>query len=108
MHDVYTQGVSQNKHDYDAAAAPLGYYTELCVVYECCMALPQRVLCIILRFTWCPVYVVSPVSAAVSTYVLNGGRQCMCAIADTLLNGVRGCGHSVAAPVRLTNRIVAT
>ena len=43
-----------------------------------------------------------------SLHVLNGGRQCMCAIADTLLKGVRGCdGHSVAAPVRLTNRIVA-
>ena len=37
-----------------------------------------------------------------SLHVLNGGRQCMCAIADTLLNGVRGCGHSMAAPVRWT------
>jgi hypothetical protein len=38
--------------------------------------------------------------------VLNGGRQYICYIADTLLNGERGCGHSMAAPVLLDERIV--
>ena len=58
------------------------------------MDVPQRVLFVIVRFKWCPVYVFSPFPR-LSLHVLNGGRQCMCAIADTLLNGVRGCGHSI-------------
>jgi hypothetical protein len=68
------------------------------------MALPQLVLCAIVRFkrgVLCMFF--SPVSAAVSIHMLNGGRQCICYIADTLLNGVRGCGYSMAAPVRWTN-----
>ena len=47
-----------------------------------------------------------PVSAAVSLHVLNGGRQCICYITDTLLNGVRGCGNFMAAPVLLDERII--
>ena len=49
-HDVYTQYVSQHIRVCDAAAAPLGYYTESCVwCMNVVWLLPQCVLCYIFR-----------------------------------------------------------